>query len=206
MTDEGTRREGYGTTGATYRGFLFADLRGFTAFAQRQGNAAAVELLDEYRSLVRRAVARHGGTEMSTEGDSFHVVFPSASTAVMCGMAIVQEAAQANARRPDRPIAVGVGIHAGEAIETPEGYFGAAVNLASRICAIARPGEVLITATVRGIMQASVPVAFAPRGRKRLKGIDDPVEIFAVTEGTAASPIHGDRTRLAAGAAVVAIA
>jgi hypothetical protein len=143
---------------------------------------------------------------MSTEGDSFHVVFPSASTAVMCGMAIVEEAAQANARRPERPIAVGVGIHAGEAIETSEGYFGAAVNLASRLCAIAQAGEVLVTATVRGITQASVPVAFAPRGRRRLKGIDDPVEVFAVTEGAAAPPTQWWRTRVAAGAAVAGVA
>ena len=101
---------------------------------------------------------------------------------------------------------MGVGIHAGEAIETSEGYFGAAVNLASRLCAIAQAGEVLVTATVRGITQASVPVAFAPRGRRRLKGIDDPVEVFAVTAGEAARPTRAYPTRLAAGAAVVAVA
>jgi hypothetical protein len=154
---------------------------------------------------VRAAVARHGGAEIKTEGDSFLVVFPSASGAVMCGVAIVADVADANERRAERPIEVGIGIHAGEAIETSGSYIGAAVNLASRVCAIARAGEVLVTGTVRGITQAAIPVSFTPRGRKRLKGIDEPVDVYAVTDSASAPAARRPRSRLLAlGALVVA--
>ena len=91
------------------RGFLFADLRGYTAFVEARGDAAAAGLLEVYRRLVRDVVRRFGGAEIKTEGDSFYVVFPSASDAVRCGLAITAAAAAASTEHPDRPIRVGVG-------------------------------------------------------------------------------------------------
>ena len=166
-----------------YRTHLFCDLRGYTSFLEQAGNAAGAEMLDRYRRLVRAAVGRHGGTEVSTEGDAFYVVFPSASAAVMCGLAIVDGAAAENREHPDRPIHIGVGIHSGEVVETAETFVGTAVNVAARVCAVARPGEVLVSATVRGITHGSVPAGFVSRGKKRLKGLAEPVEVFTVVAG-----------------------
>jgi class 3 adenylate cyclase len=166
---------------ATYRGFLFSDMRGFTAFGERYGNAAAAEMVARFLDIARRAIARHAGAEIKTEGDAIHAVFPSASGAVLCGLAMVDAAAELNAKQPDRPLSIGVGIHAGEAVETAEGYIGRAVNIAARVCAIARPGEVLVTSTVKGITQASITVGFIPRGQRRLKGIKDPILLYAVS-------------------------
>jgi class 3 adenylate cyclase len=177
-----------GAGSAAYRGFLFSDLRGFTAFAERHGNSAAAAMVARFLDLARTAIARHDCSEVSTEGDAIHAVFPSASSAVLCGLEIVDSAAELNAQEPDRPIGLGVGVHAGEAVPTAEGYIGSAVNLAARLCAAARPGEVLVTSTVKGITQASIPVGFIARGRRRLKGIREPVEIYAVTRSTAAKP------------------
>jgi class 3 adenylate cyclase len=167
-----------------YRGFLFSDVRGFTAFAERYGNSAAAAMVGRFLEIARNAIARHDGAEIKTEGDAIHAVFPSASGAVLCGLEIVEAAAEASARQPDRPLGLGVGIHAGEAVETAEGYIGRAVNIAARLCAQARPGEVLVSSTVKGITQASIPVGFIPRGRKRLKGIEDPILVYAVTRDT----------------------
>ena len=171
------------------RGFLFADLRGYTAYVEARGDAAAATLLDAYRRLVRDVVRRFGGAEIKTEGDSFYVVFPSASDAVRCGLALVSAAATASAEHPDRPIAVGVGVHAGETADTPEGYVGSAVNLASRLCAGAAAGEVLVSDTVRGLTRTSGEVTFVPRGRKHLKGIAEPIAVYAAT--VAPSPAAG---------------
>ena len=174
---------------AAYRGHLFCDLRGYTSFVERHGNNAALELLTEFRALVRAAVAGHEGAEVKTEGDSFYVVFPSASAAVMCGLSIVKAAAAATQEHPERPIAVGVGINAGEVVGIDDTFIGAAVNLAARVCSAARPGEVLVTDTVRSLTQSSVPARFASRGRPRLKGIREQVEVFCVVpEGTPAMP------------------
>jgi len=166
---------------AAYRCFLFADLRGYTAYIERAGNAAGADLVREYLAITRAEVERFHGAEIKVEGDGFHAVFPSASGAVMCGLAIVDAARESTDK--GRPINVGVGIHAGEAVETPDGFIGSAVNLAARVCAAAASGEVLVTSTVRGVTQAAIDVGFAPRGRQRLKGMQEPVELFAVTRG-----------------------
>jgi class 3 adenylate cyclase len=169
------------TPDAAYRGFLFSDMRGFTAFAERHGNAAAAAAVSRFLDLARNAIARHEGAELKTEGDAIHAVFPSAASAVMCGLDIVDAAAALNEREPDRRLDLGVGVHAGDAVETAEGYIGSAVNLAARLCAVARPGEVLVSAAVKGTTQTSLAVGFIARGRQRLKGIGEPVEVYAVT-------------------------
>lgn len=110
--------------GTITRGFLFADLRGYTNYVEQRGAVAAAELLRRYRVLARQEIGRFGGAEIKTEGDSFYVVFDSVSSAVRCGLAITA-AAQAG---EDEPIAVGIGIHAGETIEAD----GALTHLSSQ--------------------------------------------------------------------------
>jgi len=177
---EGARAPGaeHRFSGSVTRGFLFADLRGYTTFTEARGATAAVGLLDRYRRLVRAAIERFEGAEIRTEGDSFYVVFGSVSAAVRCGLAIVEAAAAEAAEHPHAPIQAGIGIHAGETVETPDGYVGAPVNLAARICAQARPGEVLVSDTVRALTHTMLPVRFEPRGRRQLKGVAEPVALF----------------------------
>ena len=176
--------------GTITRGFLFADLRGYTAFVEQRGAAAAAELLTQYRALAREAIGRFGGAEIKTEGDSFYVVFDSVSSAVRCGLAITTAAAAA-----DEPIRVGVGIHAGETVEADGGYVGSPVNIAARICAQAGPGEVVVSETVRALTTTVLPVQFKSRGRRQLKGIADPIELFAVTEAAAGATAWPSRGR-----------
>jgi len=139
--------------GTITRGFLFADLRGYTDFVERHGAAAAAELLTRYRALARDEIGRFGGAEIKTEGDSFYVVFDSVSSAVRCGLAITRAALSGE----DKPIRVGVGIHAGETIESDGGYVGSPVNIAARICAQAGPGEVWVSETVRALTMTCSP-------------------------------------------------
>lgn len=169
--------------GATYRGFLFADLRDYTSFVERYGDTAASALLDRYRALVRSIVAEYGGAEVKTEGDSFFVVFPSASSAVRCALEILQGADGATKEDPATPLRVGIGIHAGETVAGSEGYVGSAVNLAARVCAQARAGEVVVTDTVRSLTRTSLRVEFTDRGRRRLKGIPEQVRLYLVLPG-----------------------
>lgn len=167
------------------RGFLFADLRGYTQFVERRGDRAAAELLGAYRLVVRAAVAQFRGAEIRTEGDGFYVVFPSASSAIRCAMAILEEAARSTAAAGG-PLPVGIGIHAGETDDSAEGFVGSAVNIAARVCALAAPGELLVTETVRGLVRTSMPLAMEPRGRRHLKGIREPIALFAMQpEGAA---------------------
>jgi hypothetical protein len=118
------------------------------------------------------------------------VVFPSASSAVRCALAIVAAAEFATDEQPARPIRVAIGIHAGESTRTEDGYVGLAVNTAARICAQAQAGEVLVSETVRSITGSSHDFTFSARGRRHLKGIAEPVGLYAVQ--APAGPV-GDR-------------
>lgn len=173
-------------TRAHTRGFLFADLRGYTEFVDRRGDVAAAQLLARYRVIVRHAVARHEGAEIRTEGDGFYVVFPSASSAVRCALAITAAAADEGHGSHDERLRVAIGIHAGETADTDEGYVGSAVNTAARIASVAREGEVLVSDTVRSLTRTLLPVAFVSRGVTRLKGLAEPIHIYRVVPAGAA--------------------
>lgn len=178
------------------RGFLFADVRGYSAWVERHGDHAAVGLLREYRTVVRQAVGEFDGSEIKTEGDSFYVAFGSPSAAVRCGLRILEMAA-ANEGGETGPIAVGIGVHAGETASTDEGYVGSAVNVAARVCAQAGAGELLATDAVRAMTRTFLEVSFTPRGRKRLKGISEPIALYRVTPAgaPAAAPRRPQLTR-----------
>ena len=168
-----------GRPASVARGFLFADLRNWSAWVEAHGDHAAAELLHAYRELVRKAVAEADGAEIRTEGDSFYVAFGAPSAAVACGLRIL-ELAQESTAAAGKPIAVGIGIHAGETVETEDGYIGSAVNVAARICAQAAAGELLVSDAVRSLTKGYLDVAFVPRGRKALKGIGEEIALFRV--------------------------
>ena len=188
------------------RGFLFSDIRGFTAFAEKFGNAAAADRVARFLDLARAAIAQHEGAEIKTEGDAIHAVFPSASMAVMCGLEIVEAARDLAAQQGDRPLDLGVGVHAGEAVETDEGYIGTAVNIAARLCAAALPGEILVSSAVKAMTQAVIPVGFIARGRRRLKGIREPVEVYAITRDLTAYVSRTAPSKVVGGAILAALA
>ena len=170
-------------------GFLFADLRGFTRYTDEHGNAAGAELLQRFRVVVRTAARASDGAEIRTEGDSFYIVFGTASAAVRCGLDIAEAAAAAS--DVDGAIDVGVGVHAGEAVETEEGPVGSAVNIAERLCELAGPGDVVVSETVRNLARGTEAVSFEPLGNRALRGLDEPVATFRVArQGPAAGLGH----------------
>src|SRR3989442_4948542 len=112
--------------------FLFSDLRDYTRFVEQFGDTAATTLIGDYRRIVRAEVAKTAGAEIKTEGDSFYVVFTSGRAAVSCGVGILREAERYSRARSDRPMKVGVGIHAGEPTPHEGQYVGAAGIVAAR--------------------------------------------------------------------------
>jgi hypothetical protein len=168
---------------------------------ERHGDKAASELLSAYRTVVRAAVAQFKGAEIRTEGDGFYVVFPSPSSAIRCGLAILEEAATSTAAAGG-PLPVGIGIHAGETEDSAEGFVGSAVNIAARVCAAAGPGELLVTETVRSLVRTSMPLAVESRGRRHLKGIREPIALFAIRPTGTAPRSRSRRLRSKAASAL----
>jgi class 3 adenylate cyclase len=178
---------------AQTRGFLFADLRGYTEFVDRRGDVAAARVIKRYRAIVRQAVAQFDGAEIRTEGDGFYVVFDSASSAVRCGLAIIEGAARDRAEAPDDPIRVAIGIHAGETADTAEGYVGSAINTAARIASVASEGELLVSDTVRSLTRTLMQVGFVSRRSVRLKGLSEPIHLYRVVPASAGGDVRGGR-------------
>jgi class 3 adenylate cyclase/streptogramin lyase len=179
------------------RGFLFADLRGYTRFVESRGDAAGADLLRRYRDLTREVVAAYDGAEIRTEGDGVYVVFGSVTAAVDAGLDLVDRAAEASRDEPDRPIRVAVGIHAGETSSSDEGPVGSAVNIAARVCAKAEAGEVLVTGTVRSLVRTARPYRATALGSQHLKGVAEAIPLFRLER--TASPTTA-RLRRQAGA------
>jgi adenylate cyclase len=74
-----------------------------------------------------------------------------------------------------------VGIHAGDVLRSRTGVHGGAVNIAARVCDQAPPGETLVSDTIRSLARTSTNVAFEDRGLHHLKGVGEPLRLFAVT-------------------------
>ena len=164
----------------TARAFLFSDLRDYTSYVEAKGDAAAARLLREYRTLVRREVARHEGAEVKTEGDSFYVVFESASSALECAVGILRAADTRSAKDPSAPLRIGVGLHAGETVEYDDQFVGSAVNIASRLAGKAGAMELLISDTLRGLVRTSQSLAMTERGALDLKGVAEKIRAWSV--------------------------
>ena len=77
---------------------------------------------------------------------------------------------------PSLPLAVGIGLDAGEAVRVDGGYRGGALNLAARLCSLAGPGEVLVSPEVAHLARKVEGLDYVERGGVRLKGLEKPVE------------------------------
>jgi class 3 adenylate cyclase len=122
--------------------------------------------------VVRTVLVRFGGREVEAAGDSFLIVFDGAERAIRCGLDLVEALAAID-------IPIRVGIHSGEVALTPEHVHGVAVHVAARILDEARAAEVLVSGTTCDPAEGSAGLAFHPRGRHRLKGLEREHDLFA---------------------------
>ncbi len=166
---------------AATRAFLFSDLRDYTTYVETRGDREAAKLLRDYRTLIRREVARFEGAEVKTEGDSFYVVFDSASGALDCAVAITRRVAAHNEKEPERPLKVGMGIHAGETIAFDKQFVGSTVNVASRLASKAQGGEIIVSDTLRGLVRTGRSYPMTDLGPLELKGVSEPIDAWSVT-------------------------
>ncbi len=151
------------------RTFLFADVRGYTTYTREHGDEAAAELAEQFAAIVERLAPEHSGTLQELRGDEALVVFDSARRALRFGLELQRAVEEEELARP-----VGIGLDAGEATPVEGGFRGGALNRAARLCALARPGEVLASDAVRELTGETEGVAFGFRRVERLKGFEKP--------------------------------
>ena len=154
---------------------LFTDIVDSTVLTERLGDAAfrdASRALDEQ---LRTAIRDAGGTPIDGKvlGDGVMATFLSASQAIAAALRCNEVSARSE-------LQLHLGIHAGDVIREPDNVYGGAVNIASRICGLSAPGEILVSATVRELARTSAGVVFDDRGDQEMKGVGDAVRVFAV--------------------------
>jgi class 3 adenylate cyclase len=162
---------------SAFRTIMFTDIVGSTALIGSIGDVAAKDVVLEMDRVVRTELAKTGGAAIDHTGDGIMASFASARDAVGCAIAIQRSV---SSREPhDPPIRVRVGIAAGEPIEDDERLFGAAVNLASRICAACDPGTIRVAGSVRELALGK-GFTFLDRGEATLRGFDEPIRLYEV--------------------------
>jgi class 3 adenylate cyclase len=152
---------------------LFTDIVNSTARAEQLGDQRWHNLLDAHHTTVRRELARSRGNEVKSLGDGFLATFDGPARAVRCACAIAEAVSPLD-------IQVRSGLHTGEIEITNNDVQGIAVHIASRVLALAGPGEVLVSRTVKDLVAGS-GLRFNERGRHSLKGLQEPMDLYAAS-------------------------
>ena len=176
---------------------LFSDIRGFTALSEEMRPDDVARLLSEYFSVMVDVVFRHGGTLDKFIGDAIMAQWGAplagtddAGSAMAAALEMMRELETLNAkwRAQGRPaLQIGVGLNYGESFA---GYIGSerrleytvigdAVNTASRLCAAAGGGEILLTGDMRSALASPPPMQ--ERGTMELRGKSQPLPVYSVT-------------------------
>jgi adenylate cyclase len=157
--------------------FIFADIAGFTALTEAHGDEEAVALVGRFSEAVAAELATVGGEHVKTIGDAVMLRVPEPGAAIRLGLRIVRGVLGEHGAP-----AIRVGLHHGSAIEREGDYFGAAVNLAARVSALAAGGEVLVSGPTAALVPDLEGIVYESRGRHALRNVSEPVEIFAALE------------------------
>src|SRR5918996_2978639 len=155
------------------RTFLIADVRGYTVFTQERGDEAAAELAGKFAAVAREGVEARGGVVVELRGDEALAVFDSARQAIRASIELQRRFVDETVAQPTLPLAVGIGLDAGEAVAVEGGYRGGALNLAARLCGIRRAGEILASREVAHLARRVDGVRYEDRGAFSLKGMDE---------------------------------
>ncbi len=154
---------------------LFTDIVSSTELTERMGDVWFRDASRALDAALRAAIGDAGGTAIDGKllGDGVLATFPSAAQAI-------DGARRCLALSAASELGLHIGLHAGDVIREENNVFGGAVNIASRICGLSAPGEILVSDVVRGMARSSAGVTFEDRGEQEMKGVGEPVRVYAV--------------------------
>ena len=151
---------------------LFTDMVGSTERSAALGDKRWRDLLEAHNRVMREELDRFRGREIDTAGDGFFATFDGPARAVRCACAMRNELARLG-------IDIRAGLHTGECELVGDKVRGIAVHIGSRVASLARPGEVLVSSTVKDLVAGS-GLEFEDRGVQTLRGVPGEWRLFAV--------------------------
>jgi len=158
---------------------LAADVVGYSRLMQAD-EAGTLDRLKELRDrILHPGIAEYGGRIVKTTGDGFLVEFPSAVDALQCAAELQRAmAASAVAEPVDRRLRLRIGVNLGDIIIEDQDIYGDGVNIAARLEALAQPGGICVSDTVRDHTSGKVEVELVDGGECELKNIERPVRVW----------------------------
>ena len=157
------------------RSFAFVDLSGFTALTDRDGDDRAVEVLRTFRTAVREVASNRGVRIAKWLGDGAMLVGVEPESLIGGIVDIVARISESS------PLPLRAGVTIGPVILFEgDDYIGHAVNMASRLCDEAGPGEILAPSSpVAGLGLDAVVVE--PAGSRLIRGIEEPISLVRIS-------------------------
>jgi basic membrane lipoprotein Med (substrate-binding protein (PBP1-ABC) superfamily)/DNA-binding SARP family transcriptional activator len=129
-------------------------------------------------------VEGRSGTLLELRGDEALVVFASARQAIGAAVDLQTRFVDETVTDATLPLAVGIGLDAGEPVRVEGGYRGGVLNRAARLCGVAAPGEVLASREVVHLAGSMPGVDFVDKGELSLKGMTKAVDVIEVASAT----------------------
>lgn len=167
---------------ATIGAILFTDLVGFTEYTGAVGDAAALSVLDSQTAIVDAVLIGCRDARVVKEiGDGLMIWFGSAADALAraCALLIDVETVRLAG---EFPLAMRLGLHHGTVLERGDDLIGQTVNIAARVCALAGPGELLVSERLMDeVYPDPICETAQPIGPARVKGVDEPVWLHRVS-------------------------
>jgi adenylate cyclase len=164
---------------------VVADVVGYSRLmgANEEATHARLKLLR--RELIDPKITQHRGRIVKTTGDGMLLEFPSVVEAVRCAVEVQQGMAEHNAPAPsDQRMDFRVGINLGDVIVEEGDIYGDGVNVAVRLEALALPGGICISGTVRNHVGDRLPLTLIDLGERSVKNIAHPVRVYRIDVGT----------------------
>lgn len=153
---------------------MFVDIVDSTKRAAELGDRRWTDLLESFYVAVRRELDRHRGREIDTAGDGFFVTFDGPARAIRCATALTEAVGRLG-------LHTRTGIHTGECERMAEKVSGIGVVIGARVGALAGPGEILVSRTVRDLVVGS-DLSFEDAGEHVLKGVPDRWHLYRVVK------------------------
>jgi len=179
-----------------------ADVEGYSRL-MGQDEVGTLRRLTACRAILDERIAAYRGRIFGSAGDSVIADFASAVDAVQCAVAVQEALAKDSATRlADEQMRFRIGVHVGDVLVQGENLFGDGVNIAARLEALAEPGGICISGTVRDQVGNKLPLAFTDLGEQQVKNIAQPIRAYHVrgessTPAVMASPPLPDKPSIA---------
>jgi predicted ATPase/class 3 adenylate cyclase len=161
--------------------FLFTDIEGSTALWERDRTAMRAAV-NQHLALMREAIAARDGVVFKTVGDAVQAAFATAPAALAAAVAAQRALQTATWPEATGPLRVRVALHAGMAEPIDGDYLAPCLNRLSRLLAAGHGQQVLLTETVRRLLEGELPAGVSLRalGSHGLRDLLEPEEIFQV--------------------------